>query len=57
MLARALPIAVVALALAALPAAAQTAEPVALNGCASAPYCPFPQPVGLYVIGVELDGR
>ena len=57
MLTRALPIAVVALALTALPAAAQSAEPVALYGCASGPYCPFPQPVGLYVSGVEQDGR
>ena len=57
MLTRALPIAVLALALAALPAAAQTAEPVALSGCTYAPYCPFPQPVGLYVSGVEQDGR
>jgi hypothetical protein len=58
MLTRALPIAVLALALAALPAVAQTAEPVVLYGCAYAPHCgPFPQPVGLYVSGVEQDGR
>ena len=58
MLARALPIAVLALTLAALPAAAQSAEPVALSGCAYAPHCgPFPQPVGLYVSGIEQDGR
>jgi len=58
MLTRALPIAVLALALAALPAAAQTAEPVVLYGCAYAPHCgPFPQPVGLYVSDVQQDGR
>jgi hypothetical protein len=55
---RPLPIAVLALALAALPAAAQTAEPVALYGCAYGPHCgPFPQPVGLYIAAVEQDGR
>ena len=46
-----------ALALAVVPAAAQTAAPVALYGCAYAPICPFPQPVGLYISAVEEDGR
>jgi hypothetical protein len=47
-----------ALALAFVPAAAQTAAPVALYGCAYAPNCgPFPQPVGLYISAVEEDGR
>jgi hypothetical protein len=56
---RPLPIVVAfALALVALPAAAQTAAPVALYGCVFAPHCgPFPQPVGLYVSAVEQDGR
>jgi len=56
--ARYLPIAVAALALAALPAAAQTAAPVAQVGCAYDARCtPFPQPVGLYISAVEDDGR
>jgi hypothetical protein len=46
-----------ALALAVVPAAAQTTAPVALYGCAYAPNCPFPQPVGLYISAVEEDGR
>jgi hypothetical protein len=55
---RYLPIAVAALALAALPAAAQTAAPVAQIGCAYDAFCtPFPQPVGLYISAVEDDGR
>jgi hypothetical protein len=45
------------LALAAAPAAAQTAAPVALGGCGFEVYCPFPQPVGLYLSAVEEDGR
>lgn len=59
MRARSLPITVtLALALAAVPATAQTAAPVALYGCAYAPHCgPFPQPVGLYLSAVEEDGR
>lgn len=59
MLTRALPFPVaLVLALAAVPAAAQTAAPVALYGCAYASHCgPFPQPVGLYLSGVEEDGR
>jgi hypothetical protein len=59
MRARSLTIAVtLALALAVVPAAAQTAAPVALYGCAYAPSCgPFPQPVGLYISAVEEDGR
>ena len=56
--ARYLPIAVAALALAALPAAAQTAAPVAQIGCAYDVRCgPFPQPFGLYIRAVEDDGR
>ena len=56
---RPLPIAIaLTLALVAMPAAAQTAAPVAVYGCAYAPHCgPFPQPVGLYVSAVEDDGR
>jgi hypothetical protein len=56
---RSLPIAVAfALAVAAMPAVAQTAAPVALYGCAFAPNCgPFPQPVGLYLSAIEEDGR
>ena len=59
MLTRYLPIAVaLALALAAVPAAAQTAAPVAHDGCAYDVRCgPFPQPVGLYIRAVEEDGR
>jgi hypothetical protein len=58
MLTRPLPIAIaLALALTALPAAAQSAAPVALTGCAYDGYCPFPPPVGLYISGVEDDGR
>jgi hypothetical protein len=56
MLTRYLPIAV-ALALAALPAAAQDVAPVTLAGCTAGAYCPFPPPVGLYVRAVEEDGR
>ena len=56
---RPLPIAIaLTLALVAMPAAAQTAAPVAVYGCAYGPHCgPFPQPVGLYVSAVEDDGR
>jgi hypothetical protein len=59
MFTRPLPIVVaLALTLVALPAAAQTAAPVTLSGCAYGPHCgPFPQPVGLYVSGIEEDGR
>ncbi|HEY7614164.1 MAG TPA: hypothetical protein VH764_14265 [Gemmatimonadales bacterium] len=58
MFARYLPIAVAALTLAALPAAAQTAAPVAQVGCAYDVRCaPFPQPVGFYIRAVEDDGR
>lgn len=49
--------AVLVLALVALPAAAQTAAPVSLNGCAYDGSCPFPPAVGLYLSGVEQDGR
>jgi len=56
MRARYLPIAVAALALAALPAVAQTAAPVAHVGCAYDVGCgAYPQPVGQYVRAVE-DG-
>jgi hypothetical protein len=56
MLTRALPITLaLALAAAVLPAAAQTS---ALAGCAGDAGCaPFPQPVGLYISGVEESGR
>jgi hypothetical protein len=58
MLTRYLPIAIaLALSLAARPAAAQTAAPVAYGGCAYDVYCPFPPPVGLYIGAVEEDGR
>jgi hypothetical protein len=58
MRARYLPIAVAALALAASPAAAQTAAPVTQVGCGYDAFCtPFPQPVGLYLSAVEDDGR
>ena len=58
MLARNLPIALAALALAASPAAAQTVAPVAHVGCAYEVGCGgYPQPVGQYVRAVEDDGR
>jgi hypothetical protein len=47
--------AVLTLALAAVPAAAQTAGPVGFGGCVFD--CPFPEPVGLYISAVEEDGR
>ena len=49
-------VAVVALALLAFPASAQTAAPVALGSC-NGLCAPFPQPVGLYISGVEESGR
>lgn len=57
MLTRILTLAAAVLALAALPAAAQTAAPVALGGCAYDAQCLFPPPVGLYLSAVEEDGR
>ena len=45
--------AALALSLAAGTAAAQTAASVGLGGCCTA----FPQPVGLYISGVEESGR
>ena len=50
------PAAVFALSLVALPAVAQTAAPAALGSC-SGLCAPFPQPVGLYISGVEESGR
>lgn len=53
MLTRSLPITfALALAAAVLPAAAQTSALAGCAGCAA-----FPQPVGLYVSGVEESGR
>jgi hypothetical protein len=46
-----------ALFLIAPPATAQTAAPVALGGCSSSGCGSFPQPVGLYISGVEESGR
>ena len=57
MFTRYLPLALI-LSLVALPAAAQTAAPVALGSCAFDAYCaPFPPPVGLYIRAVEEGGR
>jgi hypothetical protein len=59
MLTRYLPIAfALALAMPAVPAAAQTAAPMGQGGCAYDVYCaPFPPPVGFYISAVEEDGR